>query len=68
MVNWSLINSNGRKASSVRIRKSIVSFMTKHHPCSVVQSIEKKYNAYKIHLMNGLCLIFDSDGRFVTIN
>lgn len=68
MVNWSLINSNGRKASSARIRKSIVSFMTKHHPCSVIQSIEKKYNAYKIHLMNGLCLIFDADGRFVTIN
>ncbi len=41
MVNWSLIRSNGRKLSSAKIRKSIVSFMTKHHPCSVVQSIEK---------------------------
>ncbi len=68
MVNWSLINSNGRKRTSAKIRKSIVSFMTKHHPCSVIQSIEKKYNAYKIHLMNDLCLIFDADGRFVTTN
>lgn len=68
MVNWSLINSNGRKLSSSKIRKSIVSFMTKHHPCSVVNSIEKKYNAYKIHLMNGLCLVFDADGRYVKTN
>ncbi len=68
MVNWGLISSNGRKASSGKIRKSMVSFMTKHHPCSVVSSIEKKYNAYKIHLMNGLCLIFDADGRFVRSN
>lgn len=68
MVNWSLINSNGRKRPSAKIRKSIVSFMTKHHPCSVIKSIEKKYNAYKIHLMNDLCLIFDADGRFVTTN
>lgn len=65
MVNWSLIRSNGGEVSSLEIRKSIVSFMTKHHPCSVVNSIEEKYNAYKIHLMNGLCLIFDTDGRFV---
>ncbi|WP_438560932.1 hypothetical protein [Chryseobacterium artocarpi] len=42
--------------------------MTKHHPCSVVSSIEKKYNAYKIHLMSGLCLIFDADGRYVKTN
>ncbi|MGU3376659.1 PepSY-like domain-containing protein [Chryseobacterium sp. M5A1_1a] len=68
MVNWSLIRSNERKVSSIEIRKSIVSFMTKHHPCSVVNSIEKKYNAYKIHLMNGMCLIFDADGRFVKSN
>lgn len=68
MVNWSLINSNGRKRSSAKIRKSIVSFMTKHHPCSVIQSIEKKYNAYKIQLMNGLCLVFDADGYHVKTN
>ncbi|WP_250252779.1 hypothetical protein [Chryseobacterium sp. Marseille-Q3244] len=68
MVNWSIINSEGRKASSAKIRKSIVSFMTKHHPCSVIDSIEKKYNAYKIHLMNGLCLIFDEDGRYVKMS
>ncbi|MCJ7933692.1 MAG: hypothetical protein MUW56_08685 [Chryseobacterium sp.] len=65
MVNWNLIRSNGRSVSSNKIRKNIVSFMTKHHPCSVVNLIEKKYNAYTIHLMNGLCLIFDADGRFV---
>lgn len=69
MVNWSLINSsNGGKVSSSKIRKSIVSFMTKHHPCSVVSSIEKKYNTYKIHLMNGLCFFFDAEGRFVKTN
>lgn len=68
MVNWSLLNSNGRKTSSHKIRKSIVSFMTKHYPCSVVDSIEKKYNAYKIYLMNGLCLIFDADGRYMKTN
>lgn len=68
MVNWSLINSNGRKLSSSKIRNSIVSFMTKHHLCSVVNSIEKKYNTYKIHLMNGLCLVFDADGRYVKTN
>ncbi|AZA81065.1 hypothetical protein C1637_00325 [Chryseobacterium lactis] len=68
MVNWSLIRSNGRKVSSSKIRKSMVSFMTKHYPCSVVQSIEKKYNAYKVDLMNGISLIFDADGRFVKTN
>ncbi|WP_262888176.1 hypothetical protein [Chryseobacterium gallinarum] len=39
--------------------------MTKHFPCSVVHSIEQKYSAYKIHLLNGLCLIFDANGRYV---
>ncbi|RXM50879.1 MULTISPECIES: hypothetical protein [unclassified Chryseobacterium] len=68
MVNWSLINNDGRKTSSAKIRKSMVSFMTRNHPCSVIDSIEKKYNAYKIHLMNGLCLIFDADGRYVKTN
>lgn len=68
MVNWSLINSDGRKASSAKIRKSIVSFITRHHPCSVIDSIEKKYNAYKINLMNGLCLIFDADGHYIKTN
>lgn len=68
MVNWSVISNNGRKTSSAKIRKSIVSFMTRRHPCSVIKSIEKKYNAYKINLMNDLCLIFDADGRFVTTN
>nr|WP_315027310.1 hypothetical protein [uncultured Chryseobacterium sp.] len=68
MVNWSLIRSNGRKSSSNKIRKSMVSFMTKHHPCSVVQSIEKKYNAYKIELMSGISMIFDANGRFVKTN
>lgn len=65
MVNWSLINSDRRKASSAKIRKSIVSFLTTNHPCSVIDSIEKKYSAYKIYLMSGLCLIFDEDGRHV---
>ncbi|ROH98566.1 hypothetical protein EGI16_20850 [Chryseobacterium sp. G0240] len=65
MVNWNLIRSNGKKSSSYIIRKSIVSFMTRYYPCSVVHSIEQKYNAYKIQLMNGLCLIFDANGRYV---
>ncbi|MDG4650792.1 hypothetical protein V2E39_08665 [Chryseobacterium arthrosphaerae] len=65
MVNWNLIRSNGGNISSREIRKSIVSFMTKHHPCSIVNSIEKKYNAYRIQLMNGLSLIFDAEGRYV---
>ncbi|WP_426476311.1 PepSY-like domain-containing protein [Chryseobacterium sp. CBSDS_008] len=68
MVNWNLINSSGRKISSAQIRKNIVSFMTRNHPCSVIQSIERKYNAYKILLMSGLCLVFDADGRFVKLN
>lgn len=68
MVNWCLINSDGRKASSAKIRKSIVSFLTRNHPCSVIDSIEKKYNAYKIHLINGLCLIFDENGHHVKTN
>ncbi|GEJ46592.1 MULTISPECIES: PepSY-like domain-containing protein [unclassified Chryseobacterium] len=68
MVNWSLIRSNGGRDSSNKIRKSIVSFMTKHHPGSVIDSIERKYNAYKINLMNGLCLVFDEDGRYVKSN
>ncbi|WP_126652657.1 PepSY-like domain-containing protein [Chryseobacterium aureum] len=65
MVNWNVINSSGRKISSAQIRKNIVSFMTRNHPCSVIDSIERKYNAYKISLINGLCLVFDADGRIV---
>ncbi|MFZ4931502.1 hypothetical protein [Chryseobacterium sp. Mn2064] len=63
MVNWNLIKNSGGKKSSTEIRKNIVSFITKHHPCSVVESIEKKYNAYKISLMNGICFIFDANGH-----
>ncbi|MBE4951197.1 PepSY-like domain-containing protein [Chryseobacterium culicis] len=65
MVNWSLINSGGRKISSAQIRKNMVSFMTRNYPGSVIDSIERKYNAYKIQLMSGLCLVFDADGRHV---
>ncbi|UTX47027.1 hypothetical protein [Chryseobacterium sp. MA9] len=68
MVNWNLINSNGRKISSAQIRKNMVSFMTRNHPCSVIHSIERKYNAYKIHLMNGKCLVFDAEGCNVKSN
>ncbi|WP_346722902.1 PepSY-like domain-containing protein [Chryseobacterium gleum] len=68
MVNWNIINSNGRKISSAQIRKNIVSFMTRNYPGSIIDSIEKKYNAYKIHLMNGLYLVFDADGRNVKSN
>ena len=68
MVNWNLINSSGREISSAQIRKNMVSFMTRNHPCSVIDSIERKYNAYKIQLMSGLCLVFDADGRYVKSN
>ncbi|WP_431612221.1 hypothetical protein [Chryseobacterium sp. 'Rf worker isolate 10'] len=68
MVNWNLINSSGRKISSAQIRKNMVSFLTRNHPCSVIDSIERKYNAYKIQLMSGLCLVFDADGRYVKSN
>ncbi|MCS3532361.1 PepSY-like domain-containing protein [Chryseobacterium sp. JUb7] len=65
MVNWNLINGKGRKFSSKDIRKKILSHMTRNHQGNLVESIEKKYNAYKISLMNGLSLIFDADGRYV---
>ena len=68
MVNWNLINSSGRKISSAQIRKNMVSFLTRNHPCSVIDSIERKYNAYKIQLMSGLCLVFDADGQYVKSN
>lgn len=65
MVNWNLIRSNGGTVSSAGIRKNIVSFITRHYPCSVVESIERKYNAYKICLINGLHLVFDAEGHYV---
>jgi len=65
MVNWNIINSSGGTQSSQSVRKSIVSFLTRNYPCSVIDSIEKKYNVYKIYLMNSLCLTFDADGRSV---
>ncbi|HCA09133.1 hypothetical protein [Chryseobacterium sp.] len=64
MVNWSIINSSGAQ-SSQSVRKNMVSFLTRNYPCSVVDAIEKKYNAYKIYLMSGLCLTFDAEGRAV---
>lgn len=68
MVNWNIIKSSEEQVSSQSIRKTIVSFLTRHYPCSVVDSIEKRYNAYKIHLMGGLCLTFDACGRPVKTN
>ncbi|SFN71731.1 hypothetical protein SAMN05421594_3910 [Chryseobacterium oleae] len=65
MVNWNIINSSGGTQSSQSVRKNIVSFLTRNYPCSVVDAIEKKYNAYKIYLMSGLCLTFDAEGRAV---
>lgn len=65
MVNWSIISNREGNRSSQSVRKSMVSFLTRHYPCSVVDLIEKKYNAYKIYLMSGVCLIFDTDGRHV---
>lgn len=68
MANWSLITGIGRKISSKVIRTNIVKHLTKHHQGSLVHSIEKKFNAYKINLMCGLSLIFDADGRYVKAN
>ncbi|KPE51350.1 hypothetical protein [Chryseobacterium indologenes] len=65
MVNWNIISGSGESTSSGRIRKMILSFLTKHYPCSIVDSVEKKFNAYKISLMNGICLTFDADGRHI---
>ncbi|MCT2564404.1 hypothetical protein [Chryseobacterium herbae] len=65
MVNWNIINSSKGNQSSQSVRKSIVSFLTRHYPCSVVDAIEKKYNVYKVYLMSGLCLTFDADGGAV---
>ncbi|MCA6067435.1 hypothetical protein JI747_009625 [Chryseobacterium sp. RG1] len=60
MVNWNVINGNGGKFSSKEIRKN----MLNHHQGNLVDSIEKKYNEYKVSLMNGLSLIFDADGKY----
>ncbi len=65
MVNWNIIRGKAENTSSGRIRKTIVSFLTRHYPCSIVVSVEKGFNAYKISLMNGLCFIFDADGRHI---
>lgn len=65
MVNWNIINSNGGNQSSQVIRKAIVSVLTRHYPGSLVEFIEKKYNAYKIYLMSGHCLTFDVNGRHI---
>ncbi|WP_326981275.1 hypothetical protein VUJ46_13515 [Chryseobacterium sp. MYb264] len=68
MVNWNIINGNGRRFSSKTIRKNILMYMTKNHQGGLVASIERKYNAYRINLMSGLSLIFDADGRYVKTN
>lgn len=64
MVNWNVINGNGGKFSSKEIRKNMLNYMTRHHHGNLVDSIEKKYNEYKVSLMNGLSLIFDADGKY----
>ncbi|MGG5209646.1 hypothetical protein ACQWU4_11910 [Chryseobacterium sp. MIQD13] len=68
MVNWNIISNREGNKPSQSVRKSMVSFLTRHYPCSVVDSIEKKYSAYKVYLMSGLCLTFDADGRYVKTN
>lgn len=57
MVNWNAINRN--------VRQSILSYITRNHSGSVVDSIEEKFNAYKINLMNGLSLFFDKNGQYL---
>jgi len=61
MINWNIMTGKA-------IRKNILSYMTRNHPGSWVNSIERKYNAYKINLMNGLSIIFDADGRHIKTN
>jgi hypothetical protein len=61
MINWNIMTGK-------TIRKNILSYMTRNHPGSWVNSIERKYNAYKINLMNGLSIIFDADGRHIKTN
>ncbi|WP_265132574.1 hypothetical protein [Chryseobacterium oranimense] len=68
MINWNIMNSREGNVSSQSIRKNVLSFLTRYYPGSVVDSIEKKYNAYKIYLISGLCLTFDAAGRHVKTN
>ncbi|UIR55792.1 hypothetical protein LZQ00_16185 [Sphingobacterium sp. SRCM116780] len=58
MVNWNLINSR-------TIRKDIVTYITRNYPSVVVDSIEKKEDAYRINLMNDFYLMFNKKGDFV---
>ncbi|MDH6251341.1 hypothetical protein M2347_001068 [Chryseobacterium sp. H1D6B] len=58
MVNWSLMSSRA-------VRKNIVIYLTKYYPCTVIDSIEKTQNTYKINLLNGLKLVFGADGSFM---
>ncbi|WP_155844955.1 hypothetical protein [Chryseobacterium daeguense] len=57
MVNWNTINRN--------VRQNILSYITRNHSGSVVDSIEEKFNAYKINFMNGLSLFFDKNGQYL---
>ena len=61
MVNWNIMTGKA-------IRKNILSYITRNHSGSWVDSIEEKYNAYKINLMNGLSIIFDANGRHIKTN
>lgn len=61
MVNWNIMTGRA-------IRKSILSYITRNHAGSWIASIEEKYNAYKINLMNGSSLIFDAKGRYIKTN
>lgn len=60
MVNWNILNKS--------TRREIVTFLTKNHPCVVVESIEQMETQYKINLLNGESLTFHADGSYFKNN
>lgn len=58
MINWNIMSGKA-------VRKNILSYITRNHPCAVVDSIENTSNTYNIRLMNGKALIFNSKGVFL---
>jgi len=61
MINWNIMSGKA-------VRKNILSYITRNHPCTVVDSIENTSNTFSITLMNGKNLIFNLKGVFLKVS
>ncbi|MFA7687665.1 MAG: PepSY-like domain-containing protein [Moheibacter sp.] len=65
---WKEVDGNDNAIPTQFIPSKIMGYITENYPSGKIEKIEKNRNRYKVELLNGLELKFDSKGKFLKLD